>query len=156
MAGAAAVSKARGFKTFVAKPGEIKAKWYLVDASDQILGRLASAIAVKLMGKDKPVYTPHLDTGDFVVVINAERIKIDPRKRRGKIYQHWSGYMGGLKQRTFAQVQARKPEFIITQAVRLMLPKNLLAKRMLRKLLVYRGGKHPHAAQKPEAWKPLG
>jgi len=148
--------KPKGFKTFVAKPGEVKAKWYVVDAEGQTLGRLASAIAVKLMGKDKAVYTRHIDTGDFVVVLNAEKVAIAPRKRTAKIYRRYSGYLGGLKKETFEEVQASKPERIIEQAVRKMLPKNLLAKQMLSKLKVYRGAEHPHAAQKPEPWNPLG
>ncbi len=156
MAASTTVRKPKGFKTFVAKPGEVKAKWFLVDATGQTLGRMASAIAVKLMGKDKATYTRHVDTGDFVVVINAEKVEIAPRKRQDKIYRHWSGYLGGLKEETFEEVQAKNPERIIEQAVRKMLPKNLLAKHMLKKLKVHRGAEHPHAAQKPETWNPLG
>lgn len=148
--------KPKGFKTFVAKPGEVKAKWYVVDADGQTLGRIASEIAVRLMGKHKATYTRHVDTGDFVVVVNAEKVAIAPRKRQAKIYRHHSGYLGGMKLETFEEVQAKKPERIIEQAVRKMLPKNLLAKQMLSKLKVYRGAEHPHAAQKPEPWKPLG
>lgn len=156
MAASATISKPKGFKTFVAKPGEVKAKWFIVDADGQTLGRLASAIAVKLMGKDKAAYTPHIDTGDFVVVINAEKVNIAPRKRTSKVYRHWSGYLGGMKEETFEEVRVKNPARIIEQAVRKMLPKNLLAKQMLTKLKVYRGAEHPHAAQKPEAWNPLG
>ena len=145
-----AVAKARGFKTFVAKPGEVQAKWYLVDADGLVLGRMASAVAMRLMGKHKPTYTRHLDTGDFVVVVNAEKIQIDPRKRLAKVYRRWSGYLGGLKKRRFEEVQAKKPEWLIREAVRKMLPKNLLAKDMLRKLKVYRGPEHEHQAQRPE------
>lgn len=148
--------KPKGFKTFVAKPGEVKQKWYLVDADGRTLGRLASAIAVKLMGKDKATYTRHVDTGDFVVVVNAAKVAIAPRKQKAKLYRRWSGYLGGLTEETFEEVQARKPERIIEQAVRKMLPKNQLAKQMLSKLKVYRGAEHPHAAQKPESWNPLG
>lgn len=156
MAASATVSKPKGFKTYVAKPGEVKAKWFVVDADGKTLGRLASAIAVKLMGKDKATYTRHVDTGDFVVVLNAEKVSIAPRKRQNKIYRHWSGYLGGMKLETFEEVQAKNPVRIIEQAVRKMLPKNLLAKQMLTKLKVYRGSEHSHAAQKPEAWNPVG
>ena len=145
----------QGIKTYVARPGEIKPKWYVVDATDQVLGRLCVPIAMRLMGKDKPTYTRHLDTGDYVVVLNAEKIHIDARKRKAKEYRHWSGYLGGLKIKNFETLQAQKPEMIISEAVRRMLPKNLLAKQMLSKLKVYKGAQHPHAAQKPESWKPL-
>ena len=154
MAEAVSVGKPRAFKTYVAKPGEVKPVWRVVDADGKVLGRLASKVAMCLMGKNKALYTPHVDTGDFVVVVNAEKVKIHPRKRRAKVYQHWSGYLGGLKTRTFEEVQARKPEWIIREAVRRMLPKNLLAKRMLAKLKVYRGAAHPHQAQHPEVWTP--
>jgi large subunit ribosomal protein L13 len=156
MAASATVSKPKGFKTYVAKPGETKAKWFIVDADGKTLGRLASSIAVKLMGKDKATYTRHVDTGDFVVVVNAEKVNIAPRKRQSKIYRHWSGYLGGMKLETFEEVRTKNPARIIEQAVRKMLPKNLLAKQMLTKLKVYRGTEHPHAAQKPEAWNPVG
>lgn len=151
----AATQSIKGFKSYVAKPGELRAKWYLVDASGKNLGRLAVPIAMRLMGKDKPTFTRHVDTGDFVVVINAEKVDIHPRKRENKIYQRWSGYLGGLKQETFDELQAKHPDQIIEDAVRRMLPKNLLAKKMLKKLKVYKGSEHPHAAQKLEAWDPL-
>ena len=144
-----------GIKTFMAKPGEVKPRWYIVDAAGQSLGRLAAPMAMRLMGKDKPTYTPHLDTGDFIVVVNAEKVMIDPRKARTKTYRHWSGYLGGLRIRSYEEVQAKKPHKIISEAVRKMLPKTLLGKRMLSKLKVYKGTEHPHAAQKPVAWKPL-
>jgi len=153
---AARASKPKGYKTFIAKPGEIKAKWYIVDAAEQSLGRLSAPIAMRLMGKDKPTYTRHLDTGDFVIVINAEKVKIDPRKLRTKEYRNWSGYLGGLKITNFEELQTKAPERIIEHAVRLMLPKNLLAKRLITKLKVYKGAEHPHKAQKPEAWNPVG
>ena len=155
MANTAVLPVPQGFKTYVARPGEIKPKWYVVDASDQVLGRLCVPIAMRLMGKDKPTYTRHLDTGDFVVVINAEKVRIDARKKRAKKYRHWSGYLGGMKIQDYETVQARKPEFIISEAVRRMLPKNLLADRLLQKLKVYAGAAHPHVAQRPEIWKPL-
>ena len=146
---AAAPVLARGGRTFMARPGEVKPQWFLVDATGQPLGRLAARLAVKLMGKDKPTYTPHLDTGDFVVVINAERVRVHPRKLEQKTYRRWSGYQGGLKEEPLGKRLARKPEWVLRHAVRLMLPKNLLAKRMLRKLKVYAGPEHRHAAQGP-------
>jgi large subunit ribosomal protein L13 len=146
--------KALGFKTYMARAGELKRQWWVVNAEGRVLGRLASAIAVRLMGKDKPVYTPHLDTGDFVVVVNADKVQIDARKVRGKSYRRWSGFLGGLKERTYETMHEKKPEWVISEAVRKMLPKNLLAKQMLRKLKVYKGAKHPHSAQEPQEWKP--
>ncbi|MCY3021435.1 MAG: 50S ribosomal protein L13 [Planctomycetota bacterium] len=151
----AAVAKPKPFKTYQAKAGEIVGKWYLVDAADQPLGRLAVPIARRLMGKDKPTYTAHLDTGDFVVVINAVEVKVHPKKYEGKVYRKWSGYPGGLHVRTFAEQQRRNPTRVIVDAVRRMLPKTLLGKAMLSKLKVYTGAKHPHAAQQPVAWAPL-
>lgn len=152
----AAVAKAKPFKTYQAKEGEVERKWYVVDATDRSLGRLSAPIAMRLMGKDKPSYTPHLDTGDFVVVINAEKVKVHPKKLQNKVYRKWSGYPSGLRIRTLAEQQQRQPASIITESVRRMLPKTLLGKVMLRKLKVYAGGEHPHAAQQPEAWAPLG
>ena len=143
------------FKSYTAKPGEIKQKWYVVDASSQSLGRLSVPIAMRLMGKDKPTYTPHLDTGDFVVVVNAEKVKIHPKKFEAKTYRKWSGYPGGLRVRTLAEEQKKNPATIVIESVRRMLPKTMLGKVMLSKLKVYVGDKHPHASQKPEAWKPL-
>ncbi|MBI3831305.1 MAG: 50S ribosomal protein L13 [Planctomycetes bacterium] len=156
MQSVARAPKPKGYKTFIAKPGEIKAKWYVVDAANKSLGRISAPIAMRLMGKDKPTYTPHLDTGDFVIVINAEKVKIDPRKHLSKTYRHWSGYLGGMKIRTFEEVNQKAPERIIQHAVRLMLPKNLLAKRLITKLKVYKGTDHPHKAQQPVAWNPVG
>ena len=149
----AAVAKA--FKTYNAKAGEIKQKWFIVDAANQSLGRLSVPIAMRLMGKDKPIYTPHVDTGDFVVVINAEKIKVHPKKMESKTYRKWSGYPGGLRVRTLAEEQKKNPATIILESVRRMLPKTMLGKVMLSKLKVYAGKDHPHLAQKPEAWKPL-
>jgi large subunit ribosomal protein L13 len=151
----AAVAKAKPFKTYHAKAGEIEQKWYLVDATGQTLGRLSVPVAMRLMGKDKPSYTPHLDTGDFVVVINAEKIKVHPKKFEAKEYRKWSGYPGGLRVRTLADQQRRDPTSIITESVRRMLPKTMLGKAMMTKLKVYTGDKHPHSAQKPEVWTPL-
>ncbi len=137
-------------KTYMAKKGEIERKWYLVDAKDKTLGRLASKIAVILMGKHKPYYTPHVDCGDFVVVINADKIKLTGSKWEKKVYYWHTGYFGGIKSRTARQMLERKPEFLIYHAVKGMLPKNNLARRMLKKLKVYAGEVHPHVAQKPE------
>lgn len=151
----AAQAKPKGFKTYQAKKGEVQQKWYLVDASSQSLGRLSVPIAMRLMGKDKPIYTPHVDTGDFVVVINAEKISVHPKKYQAKEYRKWSGYPGGLRVRTLAVEQKRNPAKIIIESVRRMLPKNLLGKAMLTKLKVYAGPQHPHKAQNPEVWTPL-
>jgi len=136
-------------KTYMAKPNSSK-KWHLADAEDQILGRFAAKIATILMGKHHPTYTPHVDTGDFVVVINAEKIKVTGNKEEQKKYYAWSGYPSGLKVQNFADKQKRRPEEIISLAVRRMLPKTKLGRRMLRKLKVYRGTEHPHDAQKPQ------
>ena len=151
-----AVSRvAKSFKTYNAKGGEIKHQWYIVDATNVSLGRLSVPIAMRLMGKDKPTYTPHIDTGDVVVVINAEKVKIHPKKFESKTYRKWSGYPGGLRVRTLAQEQKKDPSNIVIESVRRMLPKSLLGKVMLTKLKVYSGAKHPHLAQKPVAWTPL-
>ncbi len=139
-----------GKKTYMAKKGEVERKWYLVDAKDKTLGRLASKIAVILMGKHKPQYTPHVDCGDFVVVINADKVKLTGQKWEKKIYYWHSGYLGGLKSRTAKEMLEKKPEYLIYHAVKGMLPKNNLARRMLKKLKVYAGENHPHQAQKPE------
>lgn len=152
MGGPAAAAKPKGFKTYVAKPGEMKASWYVVDATDKVLGRMAQRIAVRLMGKDKPIYTPHVDTGDFVIVINAEKVAVDDRKRKSKVYRSYSGYLGGLKTESFDTVQEKHPDRIILDAVRRMLPKTLLGAKMITKLKVFKGDKHPHQAQKPEVW----
>ncbi|MBZ4643258.1 MAG: rplM [Deferribacteraceae bacterium] len=125
-------------------------KWYLVDANDVILGRLASKIAKILMGKNKPVYTPFMDTGDFVVVVNAEKIKVTGKKLKDKKYYAYSGYFGGLKEKTLEEMLDRKPEDVIRLAVKRMLPKNRLGRKMIKKLKIYAGNEHPHAAQQPE------
>ncbi len=137
-------------KTQFAKKGDVERKWYLVDAKDAILGRLATKIATYLRGKNKPVFTPHIDTGDFIIVVNANKIKLTGRKLDNKIYYHHSGYPGGLKTETAKDRLNRKPEKIITDAVWGMLPKGRLGRAMLKKLKVYRGPEHPHKAQKPE------
>jgi large subunit ribosomal protein L13 len=138
-------------KTFIAKEQELERKWYLIDASDKILGRLATQIAMRLRGKHKPVFTPHADTGDFVVVINAEKIALSGRKWNNKVYYRHTGYMGGLKQITAKKLLEKRPEDILRFAVRGMLPKNRLGRRQLKKLKIYAGMKHPHEAQQPEA-----
>ncbi|TET63885.1 50S ribosomal protein L13 [Candidatus Aerophobetes bacterium] len=137
-------------KTYIPKPSEIERKWYLVNAEGKILGRLSSRIAQILSGKDKPTYTPHMDVGDFVVVINAEKVKVTGNKEEKKIYYWHSGYPGGLKERTYQELLDKKPQDIIRKAVRGMLPKSKLGRQMFQKLKVYAGPQHPHQAQKPE------
>ncbi len=140
-------------KTFVAKEHEIEKKWHIVDAKDKILGRLATQIAIRLRGKDKPIFTPHADTGDFVIVINADKIRLTGKKWDNKFYYRHSGYIGGLKQTSAAKLRENKPEDIIRFAVRGMLPKTSLGRRQLKKLKIYAGPEHPHEAQKPEKWE---
>jgi large subunit ribosomal protein L13 len=137
-------------KTYLPPQDEIQRNWYIVDAADQRLGRLASEIAMVLRGKNKPTYTPHLDTGDFVVVINAEKVSVTGKKSSQKLYRRHSGRPGGMKTETFSQLQARIPERIIEQAVKGMLPKNTLGRQLFTKLKVYAGPDHPHQAQQPE------
>jgi large subunit ribosomal protein L13 len=137
-------------KTYLPPQDAIDRKWYIVDAENQRLGRLASEIANILRGKNKANFTPHLDTGDFVVVINAEKIAVTGKKRTQKLYRRHSGRPGGMKTETFAKLQARLPERIIEQAVKGMLPKTSLGRQQFTKLKVYAGGTHPHAAQQPE------
>ena len=137
-------------KTPLPKVNEIERKWYVVDASGKILGRLASQIAMRLRGKHKPIFTPHLDTGDFIIVINAEKIRLTGKKLDQKKYYRHSGYMGGLKTRTAKQMLDAKPEDVIRLAVKRMLPKNRLGRKQLKKLKVYSGPNHPHQAQNPE------
>lgn len=137
-------------KTFMAKPGEVEQKWWVVDASDLILGRLASEIAVVLMGKHRPTYTPHVDTGDFVVVVNAEKIAMTGQKWEKKRYTWYTGYTRLRSESAQARLE-KKPEMIISEAVRRMLPKNKLGTKMLSKLKVYAGSEHPHQAQDPKS-----
>jgi len=137
-------------KTFSPKPSDIERSWHLVDAADLPLGRLASEVAQVLRGKHKPTYAPHLDTGDFVVIVNAERVAVTSDKTQSKIYYRHSGYPGGIKAETFESLLGRRPEAVVERAVRGMLPKNKLGRRMARKLKVYAGPDHPHAAQRPE------
>jgi len=136
-------------KTYSAKESDVKKDWYLVDAKGKILGRLASEIARRLRGKHKPIYTPHVDTGDFVVVINADKIRLTGKKLTDKIYYRHTGYPGGIKSIAAGKMLKEKPERLIHSAVRGMLPKNSLGRRMLKKLKVYRGEEHPHSSQNP-------
>jgi len=137
-------------KTFLPSEKDIKRNWWLVDAEGLELGRLASRIALLLQGKRKRIYTPHIETGDFVVVVNAEKVKLTGRKLDTKIYYHHSGYPGGLKTRTARQILESHPERLIQLAVKRMLPKNKLGRKMFKRLKVYRGPEHPHEAQKPQ------
>jgi len=137
-------------KTYVAKEQEISKKWYLVDAKDKVLGRLATQIAMRLRGKHKPIFTPHADTGDFIVVINANKVTLTGRKWDKKIYYRHTGYIGGLKEISAKKLLEKKPEDILRFAVRGMLPKNSLGRRQLKKLKIYSGSEHPHQAQQLE------
>ena len=137
-------------KTFMASPATIERKWYVVDAEGKTLGRLASEVAKVLRGKNKAIFTPHIDTGDYVIVVNAEKIKVTGKKLDQKIYYHHSDYVGGMKETTLKEMLAKKPENVITLAVKGMLPKGPLGRSMLKKLHVYAGPEHDHAAQKPE------
>lgn len=137
-------------KSYMASTANVERKWYVVDAADQTLGRLSSEIAKVLRGKNKPTYTPHIDTGDYVIVINADKIRVTGKKMDQKIYYHHSDYVGGMKETTLKEMLAKKPENVITLAVKGMLPKGPLGRSMLTKLHVYAGPEHDHAAQKPE------
>jgi large subunit ribosomal protein L13 len=141
-------------KTYMARPGELEAKWFIVDATDKVVGRLASDIAVILMGKHRATYTPHVDTGDYIIVVNAEKVRFTGKKWDQKRYTWYTGYMG-LKVETAGKRLKRKPEMILRDAVRRMLPKNKLAFKMLDKLKIYVGDQHPHQAQQPQP-KELG
>jgi large subunit ribosomal protein L13 len=137
-------------KTSLPSTDTLQRQWYLVDAENQTLGRLASEVAAVLRGKNKPTYTPHLDTGDFVVVINADKIRVSGNKPTQKLYRRHSGRPGGMKTETFAHLQARIPERIVEKAIKGMLPHNALGRQLFRKLKVYKGSEHPHAAQQPQ------
>ncbi len=136
-------------RTFVAKPGQLVKEWWVVDATDKVVGRLASDLAMYLMGKHKPTYTPHVDTGDFVIVLNAEKVALTGKKWENKKYTWFTGYTG-LRTATAAERREKEPEQIIREAVRRMLPKNKLGRKMLDKLKVYAGNEHPHQAQNPQ------
>jgi large subunit ribosomal protein L13 len=137
-------------RTFSAKPEEVKHGWYVVDATDKVLGRLATEIARRLRGKHKAIYTPHVDTGDYIVVVNAERLRVTGTKAESKKYYRYTGYPGGIRETTFGKMHARFPNRALEMAVKGMLPKGPLGYAMLRKLKVYGGGTHPHVAQQPK------
>lgn len=139
--------------TYIAKNKDIERKWYIVDASDVPLGRLASEVAMILRGKHKPIFTPHVDTGDHVIVINAGEVALTGKKRERKYFYRYSGYPGGLKKIPYGELLDKKPERAVYMAVKRMLPQNRLGRAMLKKLRVYAGPEHPHQAQKPEKWK---
>lgn len=132
------------------KPEDANQKWYVIDAKDQVLGRLAAKVARVIRGKEKPVFTPNMDTGDFVVIINAEKVRMTGKRETQKTYFHHTLYPGGAKVRSFAEVMEKKPEFVIETAVKGMLPKTKLGRKLIKKLKVYAGENHPHSAQKPE------
>lgn len=138
-------------KTFMQKTEDVQRDWYVVDATDQVLGRMASQIAAILRGKNKPTFTPHVDCGDHVIVVNAENLVMTGKKLDQKIYYSHSGYVGGLKETKYRDLMERKPEFVVYEAVRRMLPKGPLGRKMIRKLRVYRGAEHRHEAQLPKA-----
>jgi large subunit ribosomal protein L13 len=138
-------------KTLFAKKNEVEHKWYVVDAKDAVLGRLATKIATYIRGKNKPIFTPNTDTGDFIIVVNADKVKLTGNKLTDKVYYHHSGYIGGIKGETAQELLNKKPERIIEKAVWGMLPKNRLGRAMIKKLKVYSGPNHPHQAQGPEA-----
>ena len=137
-------------KTYSAKPAEVQQDWFLVDATDKTLGRLATEVAARLRGKHKPEYTPHVDTGDYIVIVNAEKIRVTGKKATDKMYHHHTGYPGGLKSISFNKLIDKAPERVIQSAVKGMLPKNPLGRAMFGKLKVYAGGDHPHQAQQPQ------
>ncbi len=141
---------ANGFKTYSAKPGDIERNWYVVDARHQVVGRLASRIAAILRGKHNPRFTPHVDTGDFVIVVNADKVRLTGNKETAKEYFRYSGYPGGERFTTPEEMRASKPDFIVRNAVRGMMPKGPLGRQMLTKLKVYAGPDHPHSAQQPK------
>ena len=136
--------------SFMANPAKVERKWYVVDATGYTLGRLASEVAKVLRGKNKPIFTPHIDTGDYVIIVNAEKIKVTGKKLEQKIYYHHSDYVGGMKETTLREMLAKKPEKVVELAVKGMLPKGPLGREMFTKLHVYAGAEHPHTAQKPE------
>lgn len=140
-------------KTYLPSLDSIKQDWYVVDAAEQRLGRLATEVAMVLRGKNKPEYTPHMDTGDFVIIINADKVRVTGKKRNQKLYRRHSGRPGGMKTESFAQLQARLPERIVEHAVKGMLPKNSLGRQLFTKLKVYAGADHPHQAQQPQELK---
>ncbi|PWA12919.1 50S ribosomal protein L13 [Pueribacillus theae] len=142
--------------TYMAKASEVERKWFVVDAAGQTLGRLASEVATILRGKHKPTFTPHVDTGDNVIIINAEKIELTGKKLTDKIYYHHTGHPGGIKQRTALEMRTKRPEKMLELAIKGMLPKNKLGRQMFKKLHVYSGNEHPHQAQQPEVYELRG
>lgn len=142
--------------TYMAKASEVERKWFVVDAAGQTLGRLASEVATILRGKHKPIYTPHVDTGDHVIIVNADQIELTGKKLTDKIYYRHTGYVGGIKQRTALEMRTERPEKMLELAIKGMLPKNRLGRQMFKKLHVYRGSEHPHQAQQPETYELRG
>ena len=140
-------------KTFMAKPAEVERKWYVVDATDMVLGRLASNVAAVLRGKNKPIFTPNVDTGDYVIIINADKVRLTGKKLEQKYYRYHTGYIGGLKEIQYKELMAKKPVLAVELAIKGMLPKNSIGRQMFRKLKVYAGSEHPHAAQQPAELK---
>ena len=138
-------------KTYSAKAGDVQHDWFVVDAEDKTLGRLATEIAHRLRGKHKPEFTPHMDMGDYIVVVNCEKIRVTGNKQTDKMYHHHSGYPGGIKSYSFEKLMVRAPERVLQRAVKGMLPKNPLGRAMFKKLKIYSGSEHPHAAQQPQA-----
>lgn len=136
-------------KTYMAKPAEVERKWYVVDATDMVLGRLASQVAMVLRGKNKPTFTPNVDTGDYVIIINADKVRLTGKKLEKKFYRYHTGYIGGLKEVQYKKLMAEKPEFVVYKAVKGMLPKNAIGRTMIKKLHVYAGNEHNHQAQQP-------
>ena len=136
-------------KTYMAKPAEVEIKWYVVDATDMVLGRLASQVAMVLRGKNKPTFTPNVDTGDYVIIINADKVRLTGKKLEKKYYRYHTGYIGGLKEVQYKKLMAEKPEFVVYKAVKGMLPKNAIGRTMIKKLHVYAGNEHNHQAQQP-------
>ena len=137
-------------RTYSAKPGDVRQDWYVVDAADQVLGRLAAELARRLRGKHKPEFTPHIDTGDYIVVVNVDKLRVTGRKAQNKMYYRHSGYPGGIYSTTFAKLQARHPDRVLKLAVKGMLPKGPLGYAMLKKMKCYAGASHPHTAQQPK------
>ena len=136
-------------KTYMAKPAEVERKWYVVDATDMVLGRLASQVAMVLRGKNKPTFTPNVDTGDYVIIINADKVRLTGKKLEKKYYRYHTGYIGGIKEVQYKKLMAEKPEFVVYKAVKGMLPKNAIGRTMIKKLHVYAGNEHNHQAQQP-------
>ena len=136
-------------KTYMAKPAEVERKWYVVDATDMVLGRLASQVAMVLRGKNKPTFTPNVDTGDYVIIINADKVRLTGKKLEKKYDRYHTGYIGGLKEVQYKKLMAEKPEFVVYKAVKGMLPKNAIGRTMIKKLHVYAGNEHNHQAQQP-------